>query len=88
MNTPSQNTPVRQYLLAKTSVGYYAGSRRPYSCTDTGLRNIKNLTFDEAFAGSISWEEELKTDRPSLTTYNEFLATPLLGKFIGKSVKV
>ncbi|MDV3613799.1 hypothetical protein CMU81_08215 [Elizabethkingia anophelis] len=41
----------------------------------------KNMTFDEAFSqAQLSWEEELKTNRPSLTTYNEFLATPFVRK--------
>ncbi|MDV3893604.1 hypothetical protein CMT42_09620 [Elizabethkingia anophelis] len=45
------------------------------------LEVSKNMTFDEAFSqAQLSWEEELKTNRPSLTTYNEFLATPFVRK--------
>ncbi|MDR2229930.1 MAG: hypothetical protein LBE39_10720 [Flavobacteriaceae bacterium] len=82
MNTPSQNTPVRQYLLAKKLPWDIMLEVEDHiSAQIQDLEISKNLTFDEAFLqAQLSWEEELKTDCPSLTTYNEFLATPFVRK--------
>ena len=82
MNTPSQNSPVRKYLLAKKLPWDIMLEVEDHiSAQIQDLEISKNLTFDEAFLqAQLSWEEELKTDRPSLTTYNEFLATPFVRK--------
>jgi len=80
MNTLSQNNPVRQYLLAKKLPWDIMLEVEDHILTQIqDLEISKNLTFDEAFLqAQLSWKEELKTDRPSLTTYNEFLATPFV----------
>lgn len=82
MNTLSQNNPIRQYLLTKKLPQDIMLEVEDHILAQIqDLELSKNLTFKEAFSQvQLSWEEELKTNRPSLTTYNEFLATPFVRK--------
>ncbi|MCT3835170.1 hypothetical protein HZQ12_15595 [Elizabethkingia anophelis] len=82
MNTLSQNNPIRQYLLTKKLPWDIILEVEDHILVQIqDLELSKNLTFKEAFSqAQLSWEEELKTNRPSLTTYNEFLATPFVRK--------
>lgn len=82
MKTLSQNNLVRQYLLSKKLPWDIMLEVEDHIIAQIqDLEISKNLTFDEAFSQvQLSWEEELKTNRPSLTTYNEFLATPFVRK--------
>ncbi|MCT3757994.1 hypothetical protein HZQ19_16935 [Elizabethkingia anophelis] len=82
MNTLSQNNPIRQYLLTKKLPWDIMLEVEDHILAQIqDLELSKNLTFKEAFSqAQLSWEEELKTNRPSLTTYNEFLATPFVRK--------
>ncbi|AJW63823.1 hypothetical protein VO54_02358 [Elizabethkingia miricola] len=82
MNTPSQNSPIRQYLLAKKLPWDIMLEVEDHILAQIqDLEVSKNLTFDEAFLEvQLLWKEDLKIDRPALTTYNEFLATPFVRK--------
>ncbi|MDV3798141.1 hypothetical protein CMU10_08145 [Elizabethkingia anophelis] len=82
MNTLSQNNPIRQYLLAKKIPWDIMLEVEDHIHTQVqDLEISKNLTYEEAFLEvQLLWKKDLKIDRPALTTYNEFLATPFVRK--------